>query len=88
MPLAFACHKNFILYQIDVKSSFLNGYIMEEIYVKQPPSFENEKFPDHVCKLSKVLYGLKQASRAWYDRLRNFLVDNSFSWEKQNNTFC
>ena len=43
---------------------------MNEIYVKQPPSFENEKFSDHVYKLSKVLYGLKQASRAWYDRLK------------------
>ncbi|KAH9704455.1 Integrase catalytic domain-containing protein [Citrus sinensis] len=60
MLFAYACHKDFILYQMDVKSAFLNGYIMEEVYVKQPPGFENEKFPDHVYKLSKVLYGLKQ----------------------------
>ena len=59
MLVAFACHKDFILYQMDVKSAFLNGYILEEVYVKQPPGFENEKFPNHVYKLSKVSYGLK-----------------------------
>ncbi|KAH9698132.1 hypothetical protein KPL71_023896 [Citrus sinensis] len=86
MLLAYACHKDFILYQMDVKSAFLNGYIMEEVYVKQPPGFENEKFPDHVYKLSKALYGLKQAPRAWYDRLKNFLLDNDFSMGKANTT--
>ncbi|KAH9670880.1 hypothetical protein KPL70_017145 [Citrus sinensis] len=84
--LAYACHKDFILYQMDVKSAFLNGYILEEVYVKQPPDFENEKFPDHVYKLSKALYGLKQAPRAWYDRLKNFLLDNDFSMEKADTT--
>ena len=59
MLLAFACHKDFILYPMDVKSAFLNGYIMEEVYVKQPPGFENGNFSNHVCKLSKALYGLK-----------------------------
>ncbi|KAH9697591.1 Integrase catalytic domain-containing protein [Citrus sinensis] len=86
MLLAYACHKDFILYQMDVKSAFLNGYIMEEVYVKQPPDFENEKFPDHVYKLSKALYGLKQAPRAWYDRLKNFLLDNNFSMGKADTT--
>ncbi|KAH9649211.1 hypothetical protein KPL70_025897 [Citrus sinensis] len=86
MLLAYACHKDFILYQMDVKSTFLNGYIMEEIYMKQPPSFENEKFPDHVYKLSKALYGLKQAPRAWYDRLKNFLLENDFSMGKADTT--
>ncbi|KAK9217771.1 hypothetical protein WN943_006399 [Citrus x changshan-huyou] len=86
MLLAYACHKDFILYQMDVKSAFLNGYIMEEVYVKQPPGFENEKFPDHVYKLSKALYGLKQAPRAWYDRLKNFLLDNDFSMGKADTT--
>ncbi|KAH9648505.1 hypothetical protein KPL70_025607 [Citrus sinensis] len=86
MLLAYACHKDFILYQMNVKSAFLNGYIMEEVYVKQPPGFENEKFPDHVYKLSKALYGLKQAPRAWYDRLKNFLLDDDFLMGKADTT--
>ena len=86
MLLAYACHKDFILYQMDVKSVFLNGYIMEKVYVKQPPGFENEKFPNHVYKLSKALYSLKQAPRAWYDRLKNFLLDNDFSMGKADTT--
>ena len=86
MLLAFVCCKDFILYQMDVKSAFLNGYIMEEVYMKQLPIFENEKFPNHVYRLTKVLYGLKQAPRAWYDRLKNFLLDNSFSMGKADTT--
>ena len=50
-----------------VKSVFLNGYISEEVYVSQPPGFENYEFPNHVFKLKRALYGLKQAPRAWYD---------------------
>jgi hypothetical protein len=57
--LAFAAFKGFKLYQIDVKSTFLNGVIQEEVFVRQPPSFENPKYPDRVYKLSKVLYELK-----------------------------
>ena len=64
MLLAFSCHKYFILYQIDVKSAFLNSYIMEKVYVKQLPGFENEKFSDHVYKLTKALHRLKQARRS------------------------
>ncbi|KAH9679831.1 hypothetical protein KPL71_026290 [Citrus sinensis] len=86
MLLAYACHKDFILYQMDVKSAFLNGYILEEVYVKQPPDFENDKFPNHVYKLLKALYGLKQAPRAWYDRLKNFLLENDFSMGKADTT--
>ncbi|GJR40928.1 retrovirus-related pol polyprotein from transposon TNT 1-94 [Tanacetum coccineum] len=63
--LAFATYMNFIVYQIDVKSAFLNGKLKEEVYVKQPPGFESSDFPTHVCKLDKALYGLKQASRVW-----------------------
>ena len=62
--LSFAASKGFKVFQMDVKSAFLNGFIEEEIYVKQPPGFENPKFPNRVYKLQKVLYGLKQAPRA------------------------
>ncbi|GKC36015.1 retrovirus-related pol polyprotein from transposon TNT 1-94 [Tanacetum coccineum] len=62
--LAFATYMNFTVYQMDVKSAFLNGKLKEEVYVKQPPGFESNEFPNHVCKLDKPLYGLKQAPRA------------------------
>jgi hypothetical protein len=63
MLLAYATH-GFKLYQMDVKSSFLNGPIKEEVYVEQPLGFESEGYPNHVYKLHKALYGLKQAQRA------------------------
>jgi len=63
---------------MDVKSAFLNGVISEEVFVKQPPGFEDLKHPGHVYKLKKSLYGLKQAHKAWYDRLSNFLIKNDF----------
>nr|GEV63620.1 retrovirus-related Pol polyprotein from transposon TNT 1-94 [Tanacetum cinerariifolium] len=62
--LAFATYMNFKVYQMDAKSTFLNGKLKEEFYIKQPPGFENSEFPDYVCKLDKALYGLKQAPRA------------------------
>jgi hypothetical protein len=64
---------------MDVKSSFLNGVIEEEVYVHQPMGFVNLNFSNHVYKLDKALYGLKQALRAWYGRLSSFLIDNGFS---------
>ncbi|GKA60989.1 retrovirus-related pol polyprotein from transposon TNT 1-94 [Tanacetum coccineum] len=62
--LAFDTYMNFKVYQIDVKSAFINGKLKEEVYVKQPPSFESNEFLDYVCKLDKALYGLKQAPKA------------------------
>ena len=59
--LAFACMSGFKVFQMDVKSVFLNGYINEEVYVDQPPVFEDHKHPNHLFKLKKALYGLKQA---------------------------
>jgi hypothetical protein len=79
MLLAYATHYDFKLYQMDVKSTFLNGPIKEEVYVKQPPDFESEGYPNHVHKLRKTLYGLKQAPRAWYECLRDFFIENSFT---------
>src|SRR4051812_34236268 len=69
---------DFKLHQMDVKSVFLNGYLNEEGYVKQPPGFEDFKNPNHVFKLDKALYGLKQAPRAWYERLSTHLTANGF----------
>jgi hypothetical protein len=77
--LAYAAHHSFRLFQMDVKSAFLNGPIKEEVYVEQPPGFEDDRYPDDVYKLSKALYGLKQAPRAWYECLRDFLISNAFN---------
>jgi hypothetical protein len=73
----------FKLYQMDVKSAFLNGPIQEEVYVEQPPGFEDSEYPNHVYKLLKALYGLKQAPRAWYECLRDFLITNGFKVGKR-----
>jgi hypothetical protein len=76
--LAFAMSKGFKLYEIDVKSAFLNGVIQEEVYVRQPPGFESPKYPDRVYKLSNALYRLNQASWAWYARLKTFLLEHGY----------
>jgi hypothetical protein len=76
--LAFAAFKRFKLYQMYVKSSFLNGVIQEEVYVRQPPGFKNPMYPDRVYKLFKALYRLKQAPRAWYARLKMFLLEHGY----------
>ncbi|WVZ75809.1 hypothetical protein U9M48_023840, partial [Paspalum notatum var. saurae] len=76
--LAFAASKGFKLQQMDIKSAFLNGFIEEEVYVRQPHGFESAKFPDRVYKLRKALYGLKQTPRAWYARLKSFLLKSGF----------
>jgi len=85
--IAFTSYMEFKLYQMDVKSAFLNGYLKEEVYVMQPPGFENNEYPKHVSKLDKTLYGLKQAPRAWYERLSNFSLENGFRRGKVDNTF-
>jgi hypothetical protein len=77
---------NIKLYQMDVKSAFLNSYINEEVYVEQPPNFEDDKKPNHLYKLKKALYGLKQAPRAWYERLRDFLLSKGFKMGKVDTT--
>jgi hypothetical protein len=71
---------------MDVKSVFLNRYINELVYVEQPPGFEDEKEPNYVYKLKKTLSGLKQAPRAWYERLRDFLLSKGFIMGKVDTT--
>nr|GEX08862.1 retrovirus-related Pol polyprotein from transposon TNT 1-94 [Tanacetum cinerariifolium] len=77
--LAYAAHKNMVVYQMDVKTVFLNGNLREEIYVSQPDGFVDQDNPNHVYKLKKALYGLKQVPRAWYDILSSFLISQDFS---------
>nr|GEY16675.1 hypothetical protein [Tanacetum cinerariifolium] len=77
--IAYAAHKSFIVYQMDVKTAFLYGPLKEEVYVNQPDGFVDPYHPDKVYRLKKALYGLKQAPRAWYDELSNFLVSKAFS---------
>ena len=76
--LGVACILKFKLYQMDVKSAFLNGYLNEEAYVEQPKGFVDPTHPDHVYRLKKALYGLKQAPRAWYERLTEFLTQQGY----------
>jgi hypothetical protein len=84
--LAFFVAKGFKLYQMDVKSAFLNGFLEEEVYVKQPPGFESAEFPHKVYRLKKALYGLKQAPCSWYGRLRGFLFSKGFEMGKVDKT--
>jgi hypothetical protein len=84
--LTFVASKGFKLCQMDMKSAFLNGVIQEEVYVRQPPGFENSKYPDRVYKFSKVLYMLKQALWAWYARLKTFLLEHGYVMESVDQT--
>ncbi|GJR40344.1 retrovirus-related pol polyprotein from transposon TNT 1-94 [Tanacetum coccineum] len=84
--LAYAYAHDFKLFQMDVKSSFLNGFINEEVYVSHPPGFVNFEKPNHVFKLKKALYGLKQEPKAWYDRLKAFLLDHKYTIGLVDNT--
>ncbi|KAK6131030.1 hypothetical protein DH2020_035228 [Rehmannia glutinosa] len=86
MFLAYAAHKNFTEYHMDVRSAFLNGLLEQEVYVEQPPGFEHKTIVDKVYKLKKALYGLKQAPRAWYDTLSHFIIDNGFTKGKVDRT--
>ncbi|GJW77408.1 putative ribonuclease H-like domain-containing protein [Tanacetum coccineum] len=84
--LACASFKDFMVYQMDVKSVFPYGKIEEEVYVCQPPGFEDPDFPNRVYKVEKALYGLHQAPRAWYETLSTYLLDNGFQRGKIDKT--
>nr|GEV12180.1 retrovirus-related Pol polyprotein from transposon TNT 1-94 [Tanacetum cinerariifolium] len=77
--IAYAAHKSFLIYQMDVKTTFLNGPLKEEVYVAQPDGFVDPDHPEKVYRLRKALYGLKQAPRAWYDKLLKFLTSKGFA---------
>ncbi|GKA17252.1 retrovirus-related pol polyprotein from transposon TNT 1-94 [Tanacetum coccineum] len=84
--LAYAMRLDFKLFQMVVKSAFLNGFINEEVYVAQPPGFIDFAKPNHVYRLKKALYGLKQAPKAWYDRLKSFFIKHDYTMGMVNNT--
>ena len=84
--LALACQLKFKLYQMDVKTAFLNRILKEDVYVAQPKGFIDPHFPDHVLYLKKAFYGLKQAPRAWYDQLTQYLVSHGFTRGKADQT--
>ncbi|GJV16124.1 retrovirus-related pol polyprotein from transposon TNT 1-94 [Tanacetum coccineum] len=84
--LAYAYALDFKLFQMDVKSAFLNGFINEEVYVAQPPRFIDFEKPDHVYKLKKALFCLKPAPKAWYDRLKSFLIKHEYKIGMVDNT--
>jgi hypothetical protein len=84
--LAYAASKGFKLYQMDMKSAFVNDVIQEEVFVRQPPSSKNSKYPNRVYKLSNALYRLKQASRARYARLKTFLLEHGYVMGSVDNT--
>ena len=84
--LALACHLKFKLYQMDVKTTFLNRLLKEDVYVAQPKGFIDSHFPNHALYLKKALYGLKQAPRAWYDQLTQYLMSHGFIRGKTDQT--
>ncbi|GJX96788.1 retrovirus-related pol polyprotein from transposon TNT 1-94 [Tanacetum coccineum] len=77
--VTYAAHKNFPIYQIDVKMVFLNGPLKEEVFVRQLDGFVDPDFPNHIYRIKKALYGLKQAPKAWYEKLSSFLIDHHFT---------
>nr|GEZ14340.1 ribonuclease H-like domain-containing protein [Tanacetum cinerariifolium] len=84
--LACASFKDFVVYQMDVKSAFLYAKIKEEVYVCQPPGFKDLDFPDRVYNAEKALYGLHQTPRAWYETFSTYLLDNGFQRGKIDKT--
>jgi len=76
--LSLVVSKGWVLRQFDVKNAFLHDHLYEDVYTSQPPGFSHPQFPDHICKLKKMLYGLKQSPQAWFSRLSSQLLALSF----------
>nr|GEW13419.1 retrovirus-related Pol polyprotein from transposon TNT 1-94 [Tanacetum cinerariifolium] len=85
--IAYAAHKSFPIYQMDVKTAFLDGPLKEEVYVAQPDGFVDPDHPEKVYRLRKALYGLKQAPKVWYDELSKFLTSKDFTKEHPSDTY-
>lgn len=83
IALSLAMSRGWSLRQLDVQNAFLHGLLEEEVYMKQPPEYENKAMSNHVCKLDKALYGLKQAPRAWYSRLSASYVSLDLQLQRQ-----
>lgn len=86
MMLVFACYHDFVVYQMDVKSTFLNWYFKERVYVEKPLGFKDLEKPSYMFKLHKALYDLKQAPKAWYERVSSFLISQKFKREDIDTT--
>jgi hypothetical protein len=84
LVLSIAVSRGWCLRQLDVQNVFLHGVLEEEVYMRQPPGFEDARFPNYVCKLDKAIYGLKQAPRAWYSRLSSKLLSLGFVASKSD----
>ena len=80
--LSIAVSRGWFLRQLDVQNAFLHGVLEEEVYMRQPPRYEDKSCPNYVCKLDKALYGLKQAPRAWFARLSKKLCELGFKGSK------
>lgn len=86
MLIDFVSYMGFKMYQIEVKSAFMNGYLKKELFVCQPLCFPSHEFLDHLYKLDKALYGIKKAPTTYYERLSKFLLENGFTRDKIDNT--
>jgi hypothetical protein len=84
--LSLAISKGWMIQQLDVHNAFLHGFLEEDVFMHQPPGYEDKSRPHYVCKLDKVLYGLKQAPRAWYARLSTKLLELGFKISKADNS--
>ena len=84
LVLAVALSQNWSVRQLDISNAFLHGVLEETVYMRQPPGFEDPRHPDHVCKLHKSIYGLKQSPRAWYSRLSDRLHQLGFTTAKSD----
>jgi hypothetical protein len=82
-----AASRGWVLHQMDVKNAFLHNELQEEVYLDQPPGYEDMSHPNYVCRLRKALYGLKQAPRAWHDKIAEYLVTIGFRMLDANHSF-